>query len=105
MTIKIYKKRTHWYFKYHCNEYKIGVVKTLDYISELLEQKIIYFKLDNKYDRENHIGTIVPDVKKYILFDPWPIGRLSGEIYFSFRLRNIDFGTLCRGFRVYIHLK
>ena len=105
MTIKVYKKRTHWYFKYHCNEYEIGPVKILDYISELLEQKTIYFKLDNKYDGENHIGTIVPDVRRYILFDSWPIGCLCGETYFRFQLRNIDFKTLCRGFRVYIHLK
>lgn len=43
MTIKVYKKRTHWYYKYHCNEYDLGKLEFLNFLEYILESKKIYF--------------------------------------------------------------
>jgi len=43
MTIKVYKKRTHWYYKYHCKEYDLGKLEFLNFLEYILESKKIYF--------------------------------------------------------------
>lgn len=43
MTIKVYKKRTHWYYKYHCKEYDLGKLEFLNFLEYILESKNIYF--------------------------------------------------------------
>ena len=43
MTIKVYKKRTHWYYKYHCREYDLGKLEFLNFLEYILESKKIYF--------------------------------------------------------------
>ena len=43
MTIKVYKKRTHWYYKYHCREYDLGKLDFLNFLEYILESKKIYF--------------------------------------------------------------
>ena len=105
MTIKIYKKRVKWYFTYHCKEYELGRSQYFDNLSKLLDQNVIYFKLDNKYDSENSMGTLVPNDRMSIVFEFWPFIFLSSETYSKFYLRDINFESITGGYRVYVHLK
>ena len=48
MTVKVYKKRIHWYFKYRQIEYSTNVDKELDLIAKFLDKtNVIYFKIFN----------------------------------------------------------
>ncbi len=43
MTVKLYKKRTKWYFKYHGIEYPINMCNTLNVLEETLNKdKVLY---------------------------------------------------------------
>lgn len=45
MTIKVYKKRTRWYYKYRGVERFVSSSNTLEAISKLLEKRSIYMKV------------------------------------------------------------
>lgn len=47
MTLKLYKKLTRWYFKYHNVEYFINMPNTLNTLEEIMNKtKVLYVKLN-----------------------------------------------------------
>jgi len=58
MTLKLYKKLTRWYFKYHNVEYFINMPNTLNTLEEIMNKtKVLYVKLNfNDSFCENIIG-------------------------------------------------
>lgn len=47
MTLKLYKKLTRWYFKYHNIEYFINMPKTLNTLEKIMNKtKVLYVKLN-----------------------------------------------------------
>ena len=76
MTIKVYKKNTHWYYTYHCKEYDLGSLTYLDFLETLLDSKILYFILKDTW-RDGFVGKIeyyIPD--GYHFLDPHPLTKL-----------------------------
>lgn len=57
MTIKVYKKKTHWYYTYHCEEYDLGKLTYLDFFETLLDSKVLYFVLKDTW-RDGFVGKI-----------------------------------------------
>lgn len=91
MTIKVYKKRTHWYYTYHCVEYDLGRLKYLDFFETLLDSKIIYFVLKDTWR-----GGFVGKLETYYLdnchfLDPFPFNKIipferGNEMYPTIKL-------------------
>ena len=57
MTVKLYKKRTKWYFKYHGIEYPINMCNTLNVLEETLNKdKVLYVNVHFKWYFNYEIG-------------------------------------------------
>lgn len=46
MTIKVYKKRTIWYFQYHCEEYQLGYLDFLDALEKAFDKKVFHISIE-----------------------------------------------------------
>ena len=75
MTIKVYKKRTHWYYTYHCTEYDLGKIAHLDFLEFLLESKIFYFQIS--INEHTFVGRIVYNIWSHDYYiNGYPISGL-----------------------------
>lgn len=75
MTIKVYKKNTHWYYRYHCEEYDLGRLTYLDFFETLVDSKILYFVLKNT-PQGGFVGKIEHHLLGDNFLDPWPFTKL-----------------------------
>ena len=71
MTIKVYKKRTHWYYTYHCIEYDLGALEYLNFFEMLFNSKILYFGLMNTW-RHGFVGSLYIIGNTHYL-NPYPL--------------------------------
>ena len=82
MTIKVYKKRVHWYYIYQCQEYSAeNFDRYLDTLSELLNSKNIYFKITNRKSDSYFIGRLMRNTRYSYFLDPWPLTFLYSPFY------------------------
>ena len=55
MTVKVYKKRTRWYYQFHNVEYQLDNSRFINILEKLFDSNVLYFKLkfveqgDNMY--------------------------------------------------------
>ena len=104
MTVKVYKKRTRWYFKYRTIEYQLPDSQSINFFATLYDSNIIYFKI-HPYAfpyglglvptwEDTHTFTVSRIIKDLIK----TVNKFyyDNEIFkFKFDLGSIDYGVPC----------
>ncbi len=85
MTVKVYKKRTHWYYKYHCEEIDLGTFIALDTLESLLNKKVFYFKIT-----DHPIKDVVGIIKYFSLTCKWYLDTELVRIFPEIDYPNIN---------------